>query len=547
MNARAAKRTKGVRAPAAPALSAAEARAPVPPLWSAGVGLAALAIYLALAPPVSADRDTAEFTLVLATLGVAHPTGYPLYTMLGHGFVSLLHAPGATWAFGANAWSALGGAVAMAFLHAFAARLAPPAARSSRRARFVIGLLPVALLGLNASWTSETCFAEVYSWHLAWVCGAALYFAWLVRALHARDGEWPARRLHAHAAGWGFLCGLGGAHHVTAILVAAPLSLGLLVALAALRKLRWTLLPALLAATLVPLASYGYLYWRAFHPAPVQWPLLTPSLASVLQHATGGQYRRFFGHFAPSVEQQVELARWVYPVLFPGLLLLLVAALLARGRGGRTLAGSLFAAATIVTLYGFSYGVADPASYFLPAMALGLAALAPPGGALAAASRGAARAAGAAFAVLALALAWPGIGKGLERRSGFITYDRLLHSMWMAVPADSGFLLWADDMYYRLYEYQLLRHEKPRLYVDNPLSLMNAEASARFARRFGFDPMAGLPPPPFSVGTFPGDTAMTHYIDEFGQSINRRTALPVVMFEPQRARFRVLPKASTSP
>ena len=118
--------------------------------------------------------------------------------------------------------------------------------------------------------------------------------------------------------------------------------------------------------------------------------------------------------------------------------------------------------------------------------------------------------------------------------------------IFLSVCAFSGFLLWADDMYYRLHEYQRFRHEKPALYVDNPLSLMNAEASARFARRFGFDPMAGLPPAP-PPSTTPGDTSMEHYLDEFGQNINRRTPLPVVMFEPQKARFRVLPKASAGP
>ncbi len=79
------------------------------PFGSAIVGLAALATYLVFSPPVSGAGDGSESTLVLATNGVAHPTGYPLYTLLGHFFCVLVHGLGASWAFAANAWSAVGG------------------------------------------------------------------------------------------------------------------------------------------------------------------------------------------------------------------------------------------------------------------------------------------------------------------------------------------------------------------------------------------------------------------------------------------------------
>src|SRR6516162_1282939 len=98
------------------------------PLWSVLVGALFGALDLALAPPVSGPKDAAEFTLVLAFGGVAHPTGYPLYVLLGHPFVQALHAAGASWAYAANAWSAVGGGVAAGLLHALAARLVPPRA-----------------------------------------------------------------------------------------------------------------------------------------------------------------------------------------------------------------------------------------------------------------------------------------------------------------------------------------------------------------------------------------------------------------------------------
>jgi hypothetical protein len=70
------------------------------------VALAALAFvgFAAGAGTVSADKDSSEFTLVLACLGVAHPTGYPLHTLLGHVFVRAMQALGAGSAQAAALW-----------------------------------------------------------------------------------------------------------------------------------------------------------------------------------------------------------------------------------------------------------------------------------------------------------------------------------------------------------------------------------------------------------------------------------------------------------
>ena len=54
--------------------------------------LMSLALYVrTLAPTVATVfDDSLEFQLVLPTLGIAHPTGYPLYTISGWLFVHLL-------------------------------------------------------------------------------------------------------------------------------------------------------------------------------------------------------------------------------------------------------------------------------------------------------------------------------------------------------------------------------------------------------------------------------------------------------------------------
>ena len=75
----------------------------LPVAWSMAVGFVALLVYIWLAPRVPGAGDSSEFMLVLAVDGVAHPPGYPLYTLLGHLFVVTAHALGAGWAFAANA------------------------------------------------------------------------------------------------------------------------------------------------------------------------------------------------------------------------------------------------------------------------------------------------------------------------------------------------------------------------------------------------------------------------------------------------------------
>src|SRR5262245_40815870 len=65
-----------------------------------------LVLYAATAAPslVTLFDDSLEFQLVLPTFAIAHPTGYPLYTMLG-GLWSRLILPAGNWAWRANTFS----------------------------------------------------------------------------------------------------------------------------------------------------------------------------------------------------------------------------------------------------------------------------------------------------------------------------------------------------------------------------------------------------------------------------------------------------------
>ena len=105
-----------------------------------GRGLAALALYLRTLAPDVLVGDSGEFQFTGAILGVPHPTGYPLYTLLGK-LLSLL--PVGDVAYRINLSSAVYMAAAAALLAAIVWRLlgraAPPAAGTRGAAPAVAG------------------------------------------------------------------------------------------------------------------------------------------------------------------------------------------------------------------------------------------------------------------------------------------------------------------------------------------------------------------------------------------------------------------------
>jgi hypothetical protein len=512
--------------------------APPAPAWtSLPVGAAFLALYLAWAPGVPGDKDSGEFTLALATLGLAHPTGYAFYTLLGHAFVSALHALGAGWSWAANAWSALGGAVAMALLHAFAARLLSHEGVAARPAA-LLALLPVAAFGLNPVWTTEATLAEVNSWHLAWVAGACLITLGTIAALSApgREAGAVARR----AALWSLYVGLGLSHHATSVLVALPLTLALLIAA---RPLWPGLLAPAFFGVLVPLAAWSYVYTRSLHPVAGQWEALAPGVRATWAHVTGAGYRHYLGSFAPVAAERERLAAYVYPWLAPAALALLAWPFRAAGTS-RTLRVALLAAALAQSLYTFSYGVADPSSYFLPALAIALAATP---GVLASwiPARRAATGLAAVAACGLLVAAWAWGSVAAERRQAYESFDGLLRSMWAAVPLRRGYVVWDDDMHYRLALYQQLEHQKPEVVVVHPRLLMDADARAMFASRHGVQVLAGGLPPAAAIAGTPAGIAA--FADQVAASLNHTEADSVILFLPEKRSLRLLVKPGATP
>ena len=122
-----------------------------------------LAVYIAKLPPVLAPwRDAGEMSVAVATLGVAHPTSYPLYILLGR-LAALF--PLGNPAYRLNLLSAVGGAAACALLFAVLRR--KRGAPASLAAAFC--------LAFNPTFWAVTQVSEMYSlWVLAAIALVAL-------------------------------------------------------------------------------------------------------------------------------------------------------------------------------------------------------------------------------------------------------------------------------------------------------------------------------------------------------------------------------------
>jgi len=514
------------------------------------LGLAAFAIYAWVAPPVSGPGDGPEFTIGLATAGLVHPTGYPLYMVFGHWFARAAHAFGVGWPLAANLWSGVGAGAAVSLCFTLARGVVrdeiSAGAPADAFSTLIASSLPAILLALNPLILLEVSKAEVNTWSLAWTLGAvALFLRWLRRL---ESGERSAGTLEAVT--WCLLCGAGLAHHRTSLLVSVPLTVGLGAALARRGLLGPRLAIVGVAAALLPLLSYGFVAWRALHPAPGQWPDIEPSAASVLAHITGERYRAYFGFFAPDEANRRLLGSAVYPFLFPGFVCVGIAAVRAVSPERRAAWWSIFSATLLVLLFTLHYGVSDPAPYLLPALGLTLIGVAPAflwlfgsrrlipaghplpvGWTLAATAL-----------VVAMSFGWHAVGQVRTQRAAIVGFDDDVRRLWALVPPDSAIVLWPSDQMTRLVEYQVLRMEKPAVWVTTPELLLDPAVLRQVRRRYGLDLMEGLEIP-YAPRSAPWGEAVRR--EFFGRVIDRLNAgagVPVYWFDPTGSGLTLIPK-----
>ena len=330
------------------------------------IGALFFVLYAMTAAPSIAALfdDSLEFQLVLPTFGIAHPTGYPLYTILGGLWNQFF--PVGNWAWRTNLFSALTGAVAVALVYVTAHRLvasqfspqvAPPLAY------LLAGLVAALAFGIGPVWWTQTTVAEVYALHNLLV--AAILAGTI--GIERHTGRAFDRRMTLLL----LLVGLGLAHHRTTVLVIPGVAIYLLWSVPEIwrpRRAWWLWGMALLA----PLLLYLYLPLRAAAGATDLHGSYANTWNGFWQHALATGYTSFLGAVdlrpvRPAADWlQFALTQLGWPaalLAFAGLAGLAVGPASARR-------GWVMVAVVLATnvIFAFLYQVGDQEVFLLPAL-----------------------------------------------------------------------------------------------------------------------------------------------------------------------------------
>ncbi len=327
-------------------------------LADAGVCVLFFALYLASLSRDVLPADSGEFQLVAALLGVAHPPGYPLYTIAGHLFIRLV--PIGTPALRLNLMSVPMAVVTLLWL-ARAARLWARHLGASPRLARMGGLAAALTLGSATTFWAQATIANIRM--------PTLFFGALALYALARFATTPPPRRDRALLLLALALGPGVGHHPSLAFVGVFFVLYVLALdprLVLQPRRWWRPLLVFLAALLVPLS---YLPIRGAAGAPLA-PSDLDTLQGFLWHVLAKGFAGDMFAFANPQDFPHRLA--LLPTLltfqFNGLLLALAAlglltALRQDWRLFLLLAGS-FLLHTYVTL---TYRAPQTVEYLMPA------------------------------------------------------------------------------------------------------------------------------------------------------------------------------------
>jgi len=307
--------------------------------------IAAALVYWLTACRTVFVGDSGELTVVLSTGGIAHPPGYPLYTILGFLWLKLL--PIGNTALAANLFSAAAAIAASIIIYKIVQKVALyrhwPVIPSAFALIFAFSY-PV--------WSSATN-AEVYAF--SGLLYLAAFFA--VISFFNEGGS----RMFILA---GFLGGLTLTHHFSAGIVIAML---VVAAFYRKRSLTSGTIISAVIALILPLFLYLYLLWRFRPDLPINW--MSDGSFSALRSLIGGEiYRQFVGW--PNLTdlwlfmKKTTVAAWSY--FGPGLIILAVPGMVVGFVKRRRYTILLLVPMVLNLLLVAAYRIPDNTGYLLP-------------------------------------------------------------------------------------------------------------------------------------------------------------------------------------
>ncbi len=260
-------------------------------LLACSLATVVFSIYLRTLCPTLYWGDCGELALVVSTLGIPHPTGYPLYCLLGKAWTLLLPFGSLVWKL--NVLSAFLGSLATGWLYGFARMIPLPRP---------LALAVAGLLAFSATFWQQSLITETYTLAAFFTC-LLLFLAVRWRTRGCRTGD---LRLLAVAYGFTLTC------HQTNTLFLPGFIAFILCSQPALLRLRQTAIRRQWLTTIVcalpPLLFYLYLPIRAHaHPAYNWGDVETPF--AFFYHVTGRAFATIMFHQAP-LQVLMRLMGW---------------------------------------------------------------------------------------------------------------------------------------------------------------------------------------------------------------------------------------------
>ena len=442
-------------------------------VWVAAATFAlTLVLYqLTLAPTVT-FIDSGELASVSTILGIAHPTGYPLFTLMGR--VVAMLPWGSEEIVRLNGFSSVLTALAVSLIVPLLLMLGRGSTRSRESApglpwmELAIAASGALVVGTSATVWAQSVAVEVYALHLLLIVIVITAFLKGVQEQSRRQGS--LSRWFVLAA---FCLGLSFANHMTTVLLVPALAY-LYFSTPSLKRSSLARLSRLAPYFAAGISPYVYLLVRSSSRPPLDWG--HPStLESLLWHASGKQYRSWIFSSVESASKQFSYFLGRLPDEFSWIVLALaligVASLWKTDRRQCAFLVILFASCVG---YSINYDIHDIDSYFLLAfLALGLFAsigMRRLGLALAGKLRGPVRAA-APLACLAVAAFQFGAHREPVDQSDNYLVDDYSRAILRSVDSNAVVLSYQWDYFVSpaLYQQQVRRERPDVVVIDKEL------------------------------------------------------------------------------
>ncbi|MCB0703024.1 MAG: DUF2723 domain-containing protein [Candidatus Kapaibacterium sp.] len=323
-----------------------------------------LFVYILTLAPDVYFTDSGELASVATSLGIAHPTGYPLFTLIGYLWSNLL-----PWSpiFNLNLMAAFATAASSLFLFLSLDLLFTNfnlKTKVVRRVSELNNLLLALFISTGYSfalttWQQATS-VEVYSLQLL-IINAFIFT--IISAYYS------AKKSDIYLILSGFLLGLGFANHLTSFML---IPAGLIIFFNKTKTMnaqsRYKLLLYIVGATLLGVLLYLYLPIRSSQLPLFNWGEVHRSFDKFIYHVTGAQYQVWMFSDSAASKENLKLFFELIPsqITWIGILFLIYGFYVVF-RGNKTLFFTLVSTAILCVVYSMNYSIHDIDSYFVTA------------------------------------------------------------------------------------------------------------------------------------------------------------------------------------